>query len=92
MQEIKAQTIMSRYEYTVAKNRNAIADMIKQKMAMDIAHKILEKVTVRQDIDQYGDTRFTLRFYTTTSREEADMINELEPIIRKMYLAMTSGK
>jgi hypothetical protein len=64
-----------------------IVESLKLKMATDIAREILNKIEITTCNDTSGDLQCTLSFYMTTSREQAEMINEMMPVIEKLYRA-----
>ena len=86
MKQITVSSHISRFMME-AHSKYDMVESMKLKMATDIAREILNKVEITTYKDISGDLKYTLSFFMTTSKEQADMINEMMPVIEKLYRA-----
>lgn len=81
MEKIQCVTTISRYEYLIVDSRRRAEEMIKHKMAYDIAMEILKKIDVEEDSKINDDHVFRLSFWTTTSNKEVAAVDKIMKIL-----------
>jgi len=77
MEKISCATHISRFEVDRAPEHIDVENEIKRKMAYDIANEILKKIPIIEEPTVYGDRKYVLSFYVTTSEREVKIISEL---------------